>query len=349
MSQRLFTLPGALAAVLAAALLAAPAATAQTQAADGASPRTPWGHPDLQGLWNNATITPLERPADLADQPFLSAEEVAAVEQRAVERVNRENAPSPVRTEPLPAGGNVGAYNSFWTEQSTSVVGTRRTSLITDPPDGRLPTLTPEALARITSPESIRIADIREGRVPADGPEQMGLSERCLWYRGIPSIPTGYNNNYHFLQTPDSVVILQEHIHDLRVIFLDDRPHLAPGVRQFAGSSRGRWDGDTLVVETTNLRQPFIRRWARPEHSLSRGNLSEAARVTERFTRTGPDTLHYEFTIDDPDTWTRPWSGALPYARSDGPMFEFACHEGNYGMMNIMTGSRAEENAGGGQ
>ena len=333
-----------LAASLAAALLAAPLAAAQ----EGAHPRTPWGDPDLQGIWNNATITPLERPADRADQAFLSAEEVAALEQRAQERVDRQNAPSAVRTRPLPVGGDVGAYNSFWTEQSTSVVGTARTSLITDPADGRLPPLTREALARITSPESVRIADIRQGRTPADGPEQMGLSERCLWYRGIPSIPTGYNNNYHFLQTPDRVVILQEHIHDLRVVFLDGRPHLPSGVRQFAGSSRGRWDGDTLVVETTNLRQPFIRRWARPEHSLSRGDLSEAARVTERFTRTGPDTLHYEFTVDDPGTWTRPWSGALPYARSDGPMFEFACHEGNYGMTNMMAGSRIEENAGGG-
>ena len=343
MSRRPFTLPGTVLA--AAALFAAPPAAAQ----EGAPPRTPWGRPDLQGIWNNATITPLERPADRAGQAFLRPEEVAALERQAQERVDRQNAPSAVRTEPLPVGGAVGAYNSFWTEQSTSVVGTARTSLITDPADGRLPPLTPEALARITSPESVRIADVRDGRAPADGPEQMGLSERCLWYRGIPSIPTGYNNNYHFLQTPDAVVVLQEHIHDLRVIFLDGRPHLPAGVRQFAGSSRGRWDGDTLVVETTNLRQPFIRRWARPEHSLSRGDLSEAARVTERFTRTGPDTLHYEFTVDDSGTWTRPWSGALPYARSDGPMFEFACHEGNYGMTNMMAGSRAEEQAGGGR
>ena len=174
----------------------------------------------------------------------------------------------------------------------------------------------------------------------------MGLSERCLWYRGIPSIPTGYNNNFHFFQTPDYVAILQEHIHDLRVIHLDDRPHLPDGIRQFAGSSRGRWEGDTLVVETTNLREPFIRRWSRPEHALSRGKLSEAARVTERFTRTGPETLDYTFTIDDPETWTRPWSGALPYARQDLPMFEFACHEGNYGMFNMLSGSRAEEAAG---
>ena len=350
MSRRRFTLPAALAAVLVLAALAPPPAGAQDQAPPGAdwtAPRTPWGHPDIQAIWNNGTITPLERPENLAEQAFLSPEEVAALERRARERVDRENAPSVVRTEPLPAGGNVGAYNSYWTEQNTSVVGTSRTSLITDPDDGRLPPLTPEALARITSPESRRLADVQNGAAPAAGPEEMGLSERCLWYRGIPSIPTGYNNNYHFFQGPGHVVILQEHIHDLRVVYLDGRPHLPSAVRQFAGSSRGRWEGDTLVVETTNLREPFIRRWSRPEHSLSRGRLSESAVVTERFTRTGPDTLHYAFTVDDPGTWTRPWSGALPYARTDGPMFEFACHEGNYGMLNMMTGSRAEEAEGG--
>ena len=343
MMQRLVRRSAALVTVLAFATLAPAAAEAQAQDADWAAPRTPWGHPDIQAIWNNGTITPLERPEDLAEQAFLSPEEVAEVERRAQERVDRENAPSTVRTEPLPAGGAVGAYNSYWTEQSTSVVGTHRTSLITDPENGRLPPLTPEALARITSPESRRLADVQNGAAPADGPEEMGLSERCLWYRGIPSIPTGYNNNYHFFQTPDTVVILQEHIHDLRVIHLDGRPHLPDGVRQFAGSSRGRWKGDTLVVETTNLREPFIRRWRRPEHSLSRGKLSETATVVERFTRTGPDTLDYTFTVDDPETWTRPWSGALPYARQDQPMFEFACHEGNYGMLNMMSGSRAEE------
>ena len=343
MMQRLVRRSAALVTVLAFAALAPAAAEAQAQDADWTAPRTPWGHPDIQAIWNNGTITPLERPEDLAEQAFLSPEEVAEVERRAQERVDRENAPSTVRTEPLPAGGAVGAYNSYWTEQSTSVVGTHRTSLITDPENGRLPPLTPEALARITSPESRRLADVQNGAAPANGPEEMGLSERCLWYRGIPSIPTGYNNNYHFFQTPDTVVILQEHIHDLRVIHLDGRPHLPDGVRQFAGSSRGRWKGDTLVVETTNLREPFIRRWRRPEHSLSRGKLSETATVVERFTRTGPDTLDYTFTVDDPETWTRPWSGALPYARQDQPMFEFACHEGNYGMLNMMTGSRAEE------
>ncbi len=336
MRQRL--LASLLVLVAAFVFVAARPATAQ-------SPRTAWGDPELQGLWNNNTITPLERPAELADQEFLSAEEAAAFEQRAVDRVDRENAPSEVRTEPLPAGGNVGAYNSYWTEQGTRVVPTRRTSLIVDPPTGRLPELTPEALVRITSPESLRIADAREGRIPADGPEDMGLSERCLWYRGIPTFPTGYNNNYRIVQNPDFVVILQEHIHDLRVITLDGRPHLPPNIRQFAGSSRGRWEGDTLVVETTNLRTPFIRRWSRPEHSLSRGNLSEAVHVLERFRRDGPDTLDYTFTVTDLDTWTTPWSGSLPWARVEGPMFEFACHEGNYGMRNMLAGSRAEERA----
>ena len=347
MIQRIVTLPAALALMAALVALAPPAAEAQEQAPDtGWTARMPWGHLDIQAIWNNGTITPLERPENVAEQAFLSSEEVAALERQAQARVDRENAPSEVRTEPLPVGGNVGAYNSFWTEQSTSVVGTNRTSLITDPENGRLPPLTPEALARITSPESRRLADVQNGAVPANGPEEMGLSERCLWYRGIPSIPTGYNNNFHFFQRPDYVAILQEHIHDLRVIYLDDRPHLPAGIRQFAGSSRGRWEGDTLVVETTNLREPFIRRWSRPEHALSRGKLSESATVTERFTRTGPDTLDYTFTIDDPETWTRPWSGALPYARQPLPMFEFACHEGNYGMLNMMAGSRAEEAAG---
>ena len=348
MTQRIVKLPAAFVTVLALVTLAPATGEAQAQAPDAGwtAPRTPWGHPDIQAIWNNGTITPLERPENLAEQAFLSPEEVAALERQARERVDRENAPSEVRTEPLPAGGNIGGYNSFWTEQSTSVVGTNRTSLITDPENGRLPPLTPEALARITSPESRRLADAQNGVVPAEGPEDMGLSERCLWYRGIPSIPTGYNNNFHFFQTPDYIAILQEHIHDLRVIYLDDRPHLPDGIRQFAGSSRGRWEGDTLVVETTNLREPFIRRWARPEHSLSRGKLSESATVTERITRTGPETLDYTFTIDDPETWTRPWSGALPYARQHLPMFEFACHEGNYGMFNMLSGSRAEEAAG---
>ena len=333
-------------ALVAVVCLVSPSAHAQPQNAAGSatpSPRTPWGHPDLQGIWNNFTITPLERPAELVDREFLSNEEAAALQQQAVDRNSLANAPSAVRTDPLPVGGDVGAYNSFWTEQGTRVVPTGRTSLIVDPPSGRLPPLTPGGLARITSPENRRLADVRNGRVPANGPEEMGLSERCLWYRGIPSFPTGYNNNYHILQTPDYMAILQEHIHDVRFIPLDGRPHLAPAHRQYAGDSRGHWEGDTLVVETINLKGAFIRRWNRPENSLARGDLSEAVHVVERFTRVGPDTLDYEFTVDDPGTWTRPWSGSLPMARTEGPIFEFACHEGNHGLMNILAGSRAED------
>ncbi len=319
-------------------------AAAQVEPPEGwTMPRTPWGDPDLQAIWNNATITPLERPGALREQAFLSEEEASELEQLAAERFSRANAPSEVRTEPLPAGGNVGAYNSFWTDQRASIVGTRRTSIITYPENGRLPLLSDAAMERLASPLTRRLADVRDGRIPANGPEEMGLSERCLWYRGIPTIPTGYNNNFHFFQTPEMVIILQEHIHDLRIIAIDGRPHLPEAIRQFAGSSRGRWEGDTLVVETINLRQPFIRRWARREHSLERGDMTEAVRVVERFTRVGPDTLDVTFTVDDPGTWVEPWSGALPMTRTDGPIFEFACHEGNYGMLNMMAGSRAEE------
>ena len=320
-------------AVFAAVLMPALAAGQSAGAAE--TPRTPWGDPDLQGIWNNATLTPLQRPADLADRAFLTEEEAAGLAQRTVRR-NAEllNAPAR-RTE---AGGAVGAYNNFWMERGTSVVPTRRTSIIVDPEDGRLPPLTPEAERRRDAPEARRLAEMRRGQRPVETWEQLDLGDRCLWYRGIPSFPTGYNNNYHVVQTPGVVAILQEHIHDVRFIPLDGRPHVTPRIRQYAGDSRGHWEGDTLVVETTNFNEhAFIRNFD--------GNLSPALRVVERFTRLGPDTLGYEFTVNDPNTWTRPWRGSLPMSRIDGPMFEYACHEGNYGLTNILAGSRAEESA----
>ena len=308
---------------------------AQT-AESGTQPRTSWGDPDIGGIWNNSTLTPLERPEDQADQEFLSPDEAAALEQGVVERNTRANEPSVIRTEPLPAGGNVGGYNNFWMERGTTVIPTRRTSLIVDPPNGRLPQLTPDAQRRITSAELARLDDVRQGRLPTDSYDQLDLGDRCIWYRGIPSFPTGYNNNYHIVQTPDHVAIMQEHIHDVRFIPLDGRPHADQRIRQYGGDSRGHWEGNTLVVETTNFSdQAFIRRF-----NL---DLTEALHVVERFTRLGPDTLGYEFTVEDPNIWTRPWKGALPMARSKGPMFEYACHEGNYGMTNILAGSRALE------
>ena len=322
----------AAASVVLVVSLAPAAAVGQTSEAP-ASPRTAWGDPDLQGIWNNATLTPLQRPADLADRAFLTEEEAAGLAQSTVQRnADLLNAPAR-RTE---AGGNVGAYNNFWMERGTSVVPDRRTSIIVDPEDGRLPPLTPEMEARMSSPAARRLARMRGGQEPVETYEQLDLGDRCLWYRGIPSFPTGYNNNYHIVQTPDTVAILQEHIHDTRFIPLDGRPHVTGKIRQYAGDSRGRWEGDTLVVETTNFnRHAFIRNF--------NGNLSTDLHVVERFTRLGPDTLGYEFTVTDPNTWTRPWSGSLPMSRLDGRMYEYACHEGNYGLTNILAGSRAEE------
>ena len=322
----------AVASVVVAAMLAPAAAVGQPSEAPS-PPRTAWGDPDLRGIWNNATLTPLQRPANLADRAFLTAEEAAGLAQQTVER-NAELLSAPARR--AEAGGNVGAYNNFWMERGTSVVPTMRTSIIVDPEDGRLPPLTPAAQSRMDSDEARRIARMRGGQEPVETWEQLDLGDRCLWYRGIPSFPTGYNNNYHIVQTPDMVAILQEHIHDTRFIPLDGRPHVTGKIRQYAGDSRGRWEGDTLVVETTNFNEhAFIRNF--------NGNLSTDLHVVERFTRLGPDTLGYEFTVTDPNTWTRPWSGSLPMSRLDGQMYEYACHEGNYGLTNILAGSRAEE------
>lgn len=338
MSHRFLTSLCGFGVVVIVAVLVPPAVTAQLQRAavhGDLPPRTPWGHPDLQGIWSNATITPLERPEEFADKEFLSAEEAANLEQQTVARNEQLLNQSAQRTE---AGGNVGAYNNFWMDRGTMVVSTKRTSLIVDPRNGRLPALTQEAHERVTSPEAQRLVDVRRGRFPAESWEQFDLGERCIWYRGIPAFPTGYNNNYHIVQNSHYVAILQEHINEVRMIPLDGRPHIGQAIRGYMGDSRGHWEGETLVVETTHFNdKAFIRGF--------RGILTEALHVVERFTRIGSDTLDYEFTVDDPGTWTRPWSGSLPMARIPGPIFEYACHEGNYGMMNILAGSRAQEKA----
>ena len=332
--------------VLAAGIALAPASGWSQPASpqDWAAPRTAWGDPDIGGVWNSSTVTPLERPAAQAGQAFLTEEEAAAVEARVVEANARANAPSVVRTEPLPVGGNVGAYNSFWLDRGTTVVPTRRTSLVIDPPNGRLPALTPGAEAYITSPARQRLKDVREGLVPADSWEQFDYGDRCIWYRGVPSLPTAYNNNYHIVQTPNVVAIVQEHIHDVRFIHLDGRPRIDDRVSQFGGHSLGRWEGDTLVVETTNFgdRAYLFASGPGPQGGTN-WDLSPALRVVERFTRVAPGTLDYTFTVNDPNVWTRPWTGSSPWARGEGPMFEYACHEGNYGMTNILAGSRALE------
>ena len=338
---------GALA--LAAGVVLAPAAgwSQPTAQEEWTSPRTAWGDPDIGGVWNSSTVTPLERPEALGDQAFLTEEEAAAVEARVVEANARANAPSEVRTEPLPVGGNVGAYNAFWIDRGTTVVPTRRTSLVIDPPNGRLPALTPEAAAHVSSPARQRLKDVREGVVPADSYAQFDWGDRCIWYRGVPSLPTAYNNNYQVVQTPDVIAIVQEHIHDVRFIHLDGRPRIDGRVSQFGGHSLGRWEGDTLVVETAGFgdRAYLFASGPGPQGGTN-WDLSPDLRVVERFTRVAPGTLDYEFTVHDPNVWTTPWTGSSPWARGEQPLYEYACHEGNYGMTNILAGSRAAEAGG---
>jgi hypothetical protein len=285
-------------------------------------PRTPWGHPDLQGIWSSATITPFERSAEFAGKEFLTKEEAAEFERQTRERANRD------RRDGGAEADVARAYNDFWWDLGTKVVPTRRTSLVVDPPDGRIPPLTPEAQKRLNA-----LAEARKLRGPADHPEDRNLWEQCIT-RGVPTVhlPQPYNNNYQIIQTRDHVVILAEMIHDARIIPIDGRPHLPGTIRQLMGDSIGRWEGDTLVVDTTN----FTGRTA------YRGT-TDKLRLIERFTRSAPDVLTYRVTIDDPTTFTRPWTVELPAVPSDGAIYEYACHEANYGLEGILRGHRAEE------
>jgi hypothetical protein len=288
-------------------------------------PRTPWGHPDLQGIWSSATITPFERPAEFAGKEFLTREEAAEFERRTIERTNRD------RRDGSADADVARAYNDFWWDVGTKVVPTRRTSLVVDPPDGRIPPYTPEAQKRLDA-----VAAARKLRGPADNPEDRNLWEQCIT-RGVPTVhlPQPYNNNYQIIQTRDHVVILAEMIHDARIIPIDGRPHLPKEIRQLMGDSIGRWEGDTLVVETTNF-----------TNRTSYRGTTEDLRLVERFTRTASDVLTYRVTIDDPATFTRPWTVELPAVPSDGAIYEYACHEANYGLEGILKGHRAEERRG---
>ena len=281
---------------------------------------TPWGDPDLQGVWTNTTTTRLERPDDLAEQAFLSDEErVARDEERA------RNADQP------PPPGQTGAYNDFWMERGNE---SARTSLIVDPPTGKLPTLMPAEAARRAAYSAARGLD------PA-GPEDRSLYERCI-SRGMPGsmMPGFYNHNYQILQIPGYVVVLVEMIHDARIIPLDGRPHADRRIRQWLGDSRGHWDGDTLVVETSN----FIPVSGR---ALTVFGANETTRLVERFTRVDEDTIDYEYTVTDPTEYSRSWTASIPMTRLDGDLYEYACHEGNYGLENILAGARAAEQAAG--
>ncbi len=301
-----------------AVLAFAPVAAAQQDAAL----RTPDGQPDLQGVWNFSTATPMERPAELGDQATLTAEEAAAWEAEIAEQ--RAGLESELEDAPLEA--RLGYSLRIWFEWGDALEE-RRTSLVIDPPDGRIPAVRPEVEARRALTRMLR------GR-HAHGPEDRGISERCLlgFNSGPPMTPSAYNNNMQLFQTADHVVLLNEMVHNARVIPLDGRPHLPADLRQWVGDSRASWDGDTLVIETRN----FLR-----ETSL--GGSSANMRLVERFTRLDADTLRYEFTVSDPATWTGPWTARVRMTRSDEPLYEYACHEGNYSMPSSLSGARAME------
>jgi hypothetical protein len=306
---------------LCAAIVAGLLAPATSGQAAYRPPRTADGQPDIEGIWSNSTLTPLERPAQFAGKAFLTEAEARALEQQtASTRVDRP-----------PAPGDVGGYNEFWWDRGSKVVGTRRTSLIVDPPDGRIPPQTEAARTR-----NAELAAYNRQHA-TDGPENRSMQDRCILWQtaGPPMLPAGYNNYYKIVQAPGYVVILVEMIHDARLIPLDDGPRLPESVRQWRGDSRGHWEGDTLVVETANFTGETRFRGA-----------SQDMQLVERFTRVAPDVLLYEFTVSDPATWERPWTAQLPMTRTDGQLFEYACNEGNLSLVNILAGARAEEAAG---
>jgi hypothetical protein len=289
------------------------------------APRTPDGRPDLQGIWTNSTLTPLERPAEFEGKPALTEAEAAAYEKRLLEQGNRDRRDGG-------AEADVGrAYNELFFERGDRLArigNTIRTAMVVDPADGRVPALTADAQKRLQAARN-------QARLhPADGAENRSLQERCLYWptTGPPMLPGPYNNTYQIYQTPGYVMILSEMIHEARIIPLDGRPHAAAAIRKWTGDAIGHWEGDTLVVDSTNF----------TNKTGFRGS-DENLHVIERFTRTGPDTILYRFTIDDPTAFTRSWTAELPLRTTPGPIYEYACHEGNYALVDILTGARADE------
>ena len=314
-----------------AVLLQAPHAVAGQDASataaaapDTATFRTAWGEPDLQGIWSYASITPLQRPSELAGREFLTEEEVAEQNNEGATRASSDR-----RGELTPERDLGLAYNQVWWDRGTS---TGRTSLIVDPADGRLPPLTPEGEKQREDRQAYR--QVHQFDSWLDRP----LQERCMTYQRVPPVPSGYNNTYHILQTPGYVAILNEMVRDVRFIPVDGTPHVSQNIRQWNGDSRGHWENDTLVVETTNY----------SDKTTWRGfqGAGRTLRAVERFTRIDADTIEYRFTIDDPTTYTRPWTVDLPLTHLPSyVIYEYACHEGNYSIANVLIGARAQEKA----
>ncbi len=329
---------------VAVAALALVALVPALAAAQSGVPATPWGDPDLQGVWDYRTLTPLERPVELGDKAYLTEEEAAELERATLARnellLNRERQAATAGDQvDRREDGTPGFYNNFWLDRGTTAIGTRRTSLIVEPSNGRMPALTAPAARRAGSAEAARVAGVRRGMLPAASYTDLDAGDRCIQHAkaGPPLSTGGYNNNVQIFQAPGYIVLLAEQNADSRIIPLDGRPHVASGIRQWMGDSRGRWEGDTLIIETVNFNGKHDQ-IGRP--LLSSG---ENLRLVERLTRLDAENLMYEYTVDDPTIWTSAWTAQHPMKLNPDPLYEFACHEGNYGLEGIMAGSRAEE------
>ena len=331
---------------VAVAALALVALVPALAAAQSGVPATPWGDPDLQGVWDYRTLTPLERPVELGDKAYLTEEEAAELERETLARnerlLTRERQQATASDQvDRREDGTPGFYNNFWLDRGTTAIGTRRTSLIVEPSNGRMPALTGPAASRAGSAEAARVAQVRRGMLPAASYTDLDAGDRCIQHAkaGPPLSTGGYNNNVQIFQIPGYVVLLAEQNYDARIIPLDGRPHVASGIRQWMGDSRGRWEGDTLIIETVHFNGKHDQ-IGRP--LLSSG---ENLRLVERLTRLDADNLMYEYTVDDPTIWTSAWTAQHPMKLNPDSLYEFACHEGNYGLEGILAGSRAEEAA----
>ena len=317
-------------ALVGALLMVSGTVTAQSPE-DATVPRTAWGAPDLQGVWDFRTLTPLERPRTLEGKRSFTDEEAAEFERRSIENRASDN----LRDR------SVHAY--WWLDYGTAVTEDHRTALIIDPPDGRIPALTPAAREKVRAPREHPITQPLVLETGADGPEDRGIAARYIigFSSGPPIVPSAYNNILQVFQTPDHVVIFTEMVHEARIVPLDGRPHLPQNIRQWLGDSRGHWEGDTLVIETSN----FTDKASFSGNLAAKGASGETYHVIERLTRVSDGSLAYEFTVEDPTWWTRPWTAVIPMTRTDQSVYEYACHEGNYGMFNILSGSRADDRA----
>jgi hypothetical protein len=289
-------------------------------------PRLLDGKPDMQGYWTNQTFTPLERPAQFKDKEFFTPEEAAAWAKRGIDNIVDQPRGAEVTRD-----AEIHYDDAIWMLEGYPKGAMLRTSIITDPADGRIPAFNEEGQKRAQER-----AAARKLVGPFDSAQTRGLSERCIYWahEGPPILPTGYNSNLQIVQAPQNFVVIPEMMPVARIVPLDGRPKIGSAVRGYRGDSRGRWDGDTMVIETTNYSEKTAWRGA-----------SENLKVTERFTMIGPRTIRYRFTVEDPSTWTQPWSGEYEMTRIEGPIFEYACHEGNYGLPSILKGARLAEEA----